>query len=66
LVLYDTYNVDVELGVGVGHMGTGVSEISPLRGLAGIRVGVVLSTFRPYGAMLTRRSQNGYENFVND
>jgi hypothetical protein len=43
--------VDVELGVGVGHMGTGVSEISPLRGLAGIRVGVVLSTFRPYGAM---------------
>jgi hypothetical protein len=50
-VLYDTYHVDVELGVGVGHMGTGVSEISPLRGLASIRVGVVLSTFRPYGAM---------------
>ena len=43
-VLHNADNVDIELGVSVGHMRTGVSEISPLRGLVAMHVTGVLST----------------------
>ncbi len=51
-VLYDTDHVDVELSVGVGHVGTGVSEISPLWGWVSFRIAALLAIWRPFGANL--------------
>jgi len=42
--------VDVELGVSVGHLGTGVSEISPLWGWARFMIAALLAIWRPCGA----------------
>ena len=49
-VLYDTDHVDVELGVSVGHVGTDVSEISPLWGWARFMIAALLAIWRPFGA----------------